>query len=78
VFPVRYGQTYSVEMSFQQKTGRWIMSRIGIVILIYRRHKPIVYCVEENVYDYLFVLYCELALNTDFDVSFDITYETGK
>jgi hypothetical protein len=38
---VRYGQTYRVELSFKQKTGRWIMPRIVIVILIYRRHKPI-------------------------------------
>jgi hypothetical protein len=41
VFPVRYGQTYRVELCFKQKTGRWIMSRIVIVILIYHRHKPI-------------------------------------
>jgi hypothetical protein len=26
---------------FKQKTGRWIMSRIVIVMLIYHRHKPI-------------------------------------
>jgi hypothetical protein len=26
---------------FKQKTGRWIMSRIVIVMLIYLRHKPI-------------------------------------
>jgi hypothetical protein len=41
VFPVRYGQTYRVELSFKEKTGRWIMSRIVIVILIYHRHKHI-------------------------------------
>jgi hypothetical protein len=41
VFPVRYGQTYRVELSFKQKTGRWVMSRIVILLLIYRRHKPI-------------------------------------
>jgi hypothetical protein len=41
VFPVRYGQTYRVELSFKYKTGRRIMSRIAIVILIYHRHKPI-------------------------------------
>jgi hypothetical protein len=44
VIPVRYGQTYKtyrVELSFKQKTGRWIMSRIVIVILIYHSHKPI-------------------------------------
>jgi hypothetical protein len=41
VFPVRYGQTYRVELSFEQKTGRWIMSRIVIVILIYHPHKAI-------------------------------------
>jgi hypothetical protein len=41
VFPVRYGQTYRVELSFKEKTGRWIMSRSMIVILIYRRHKAI-------------------------------------
>jgi hypothetical protein len=41
VFSVRYRQTYIVELSFKSKTGRWIVSRIVIVILIYRRHKPI-------------------------------------
>jgi hypothetical protein len=41
VFHVRYGQTYRVELSFKQKTGRWIMSRIVIVILIYHHNKPI-------------------------------------
>jgi hypothetical protein len=41
VFPVRYGQTYKVESSLKKKTGRWIMSRIERVILIYSRHKPI-------------------------------------
>jgi hypothetical protein len=41
VLPVRYRQTYTVELSFKQKTGRWIMSRIVIVTLIYPRHKPI-------------------------------------
>jgi hypothetical protein len=41
VFPVRYGQTYRVELSFKLKTGRWVMSRIVIIILIYHRHKPI-------------------------------------
>jgi hypothetical protein len=41
VFPVKYGQTYRVELNFKLKTGRWIMSRIVIVILIYHRHKPI-------------------------------------
>jgi hypothetical protein len=40
VFHVRYGQTYRVELSFEQKTGQCIMSRIVIVILIYHRHKP--------------------------------------
>jgi hypothetical protein len=35
-FPVRCGQRYRVEL-----TGRWLMSRIVIVILIYHRHKPI-------------------------------------
>jgi hypothetical protein len=39
VVPVRYGQTYSVQFSFKYKTRRWIMSRIVIVILIYRFHK---------------------------------------
>jgi hypothetical protein len=38
VFPVKYGQTYRVAL---KKTGRWIVSRIVIVILIYHRHKPI-------------------------------------
>jgi hypothetical protein len=41
VFPVRYGQTYRLWLSFKQKTGQWIMSRIVIVILIFQRHKPI-------------------------------------
>jgi hypothetical protein len=41
VFLVRYGQAYKVELSFKQKTGRWTMSRIVIVILIYHGHKPI-------------------------------------
>jgi hypothetical protein len=41
MFPVRYGQTYRVKLSFKQETGRWIMPRIVIVILIYHRHKPI-------------------------------------
>jgi hypothetical protein len=27
VFPVRYGQAYRFELSFEKKTGRWIMSR---------------------------------------------------
>jgi hypothetical protein len=39
VFPVKYGQTYRVEQSFNLKTGRWIMSRIVIGILTYHRHK---------------------------------------
>jgi hypothetical protein len=30
----------SMELSFKLTTGRWVMSRIGIVILIYHRHKP--------------------------------------
>jgi hypothetical protein len=34
VFPVRYGQTFRVEMSFRQKTRRWIMPKIVIVILM--------------------------------------------
>jgi hypothetical protein len=41
MFPVKYGQTYSVELSFKCKAGRWIMTRILIVILIDHRHKPI-------------------------------------
>jgi hypothetical protein len=33
VFLVWYGQTYSVELSFEKKkTSRWIMSRTAIVI----------------------------------------------
>jgi hypothetical protein len=35
VFPVRYGQTYRVEL-----TGRFTMSIIVIAILIYYHHKP--------------------------------------
>jgi hypothetical protein len=33
MFPVRYGQTYRVELSFKQKTGRRIMFKIVIAIL---------------------------------------------
>jgi hypothetical protein len=40
VFYVRDGQTYKVQLSSKQKTGRWIMSKIVIVILIYHRYKP--------------------------------------
>jgi hypothetical protein len=39
MFPVRCGRTYRVELSFEQKIGRWIISRIMIVI--HHRHKPI-------------------------------------
>jgi hypothetical protein len=39
VFPVRYGQTYRVELSFKLKTGKGIMSRTVVVILKYHRHK---------------------------------------
>jgi hypothetical protein len=35
------GGSYSVELSFNLNTTRWVMSRIVIVILIYHRHKPI-------------------------------------
>jgi hypothetical protein len=48
MFPVRYGQTYWVELCFKQKTGRRIMSRIMIVILIYHRHKPAY--LNENIF----------------------------
>jgi hypothetical protein len=41
VFSVRYGYTYSVELSFKLKTGRWIMSSIVIVIIIYHHHKRV-------------------------------------
>jgi hypothetical protein len=41
MFPVRYGQTYRVELSFKRKTGRWIMSKIMIIVLINHRQKPI-------------------------------------
>jgi hypothetical protein len=41
MFPVRYGKPYRFVLSFKYKTGRWIKSRIVIVILIYHRHKPI-------------------------------------
>jgi hypothetical protein len=41
VFPVRYGKPFRFELSLKLKTGRCIMSRIAIVILIYHRHKPI-------------------------------------
>jgi hypothetical protein len=34
VFLVRYGQTYRVELCSKLKSGRWIASRIVIVILI--------------------------------------------
>jgi hypothetical protein len=39
LLPVRYRQTYRVELNVTQKTGRWIISRIVIVILTYHRHK---------------------------------------
>jgi hypothetical protein len=41
VFPERYGQAYISELNSKQNTGRWIVSRIVTVILIYHRHKPI-------------------------------------
>jgi hypothetical protein len=41
VFPVKYGQTYRVELSFKQNTGQWIMSRIIVVMLTCHRYKPI-------------------------------------
>jgi hypothetical protein len=41
VFPVRYGQTYGVELSFKYTIGQWILSRNVIVIIMYHRHKPI-------------------------------------
>jgi hypothetical protein len=41
MFPVRYGQTYKVDLSFKQKTGQWIMSRFVTVLLINYRHEPI-------------------------------------
>jgi hypothetical protein len=41
VFPVRYRQTYRVELSFNLKIGRWIISMAVINILIYHRRKPI-------------------------------------
>jgi hypothetical protein len=34
VLSLRYVQTYRVVLSFKQETGRWIMYRIVIVILI--------------------------------------------
>jgi hypothetical protein len=39
--PVRYGQTYRIELSFKQETGPCVMCRIVIVILIYHRHKSV-------------------------------------
>jgi hypothetical protein len=39
VFPVRYGQTYRVELSFKRKAGRWLMSRIVIVTLVGKKKK---------------------------------------
>jgi hypothetical protein len=41
VFPMRYGKICRVEMRFKYKTGRWALSRIVIVILLYHRHQPI-------------------------------------
>jgi hypothetical protein len=41
VFPVRYGQTYRVELRFKLKIGQWIISGIVRFILIYHRQKPI-------------------------------------
>jgi hypothetical protein len=41
VFPVMYGQTYKIESSFKQETGRWIISIKVIVISLYHRHKPV-------------------------------------
>jgi hypothetical protein len=37
----RRRNVFPVELSYKQKTGRWIMPRIVIVILIYYCHKPI-------------------------------------
>jgi hypothetical protein len=39
LFPMSYGQTYRVGLSFKEKTGQWIMSRIAMVILICHRHR---------------------------------------
>jgi hypothetical protein len=36
-----WGTYKPMEFSFKQRTGRWIMSRIVRVILMYYRHKPI-------------------------------------
>jgi hypothetical protein len=33
MFPVRYGQTYKVEMSFKLKTEQWLISKIVIIML---------------------------------------------
>jgi hypothetical protein len=52
VFPVKYGETYRVELSFEEKTGQWIMYRVVIVILIRHHHKPI---------DFIFDLSYEIA-----------------
>jgi hypothetical protein len=41
VFLVRYGQIYRIQLSFKWKTGRWLMSRIVLIVLIYHRHKAI-------------------------------------
>jgi hypothetical protein len=41
VFPVRYGQTYRVELSFKCKIGRSIMYRRETVILIYHHQMRI-------------------------------------
>jgi hypothetical protein len=34
VFPVRYGQTYEVKLSFKQKTGRCIPVEVEIIVVI--------------------------------------------
>jgi hypothetical protein len=41
VFPVRYGHRYRIELSSKGKTGRQMISRVVIVVLMYHRHKPI-------------------------------------
>jgi hypothetical protein len=36
VFPVRYGQTYRVEMSFKQKTRQFIICSVVVKVLGYK------------------------------------------
>jgi hypothetical protein len=45
---VRYGQTYRVKLRFEQNLGRWAMSRIVTVVLMYHRHWHVYNCKQRN------------------------------